>query len=108
MTEVPERRDRPRLGPYLRRYGQDQVSTRQRTTELALGGVAGIGFLVLVIGVIWLFLRYPFEVLSALVGVWAVGYVLLTVLSRRAVARERDLRKGRTFEELRRRSRVDE
>ena len=108
MTEEPERRDRPRLGPFLRRYGQDQVSTRQRTTEIVLGGVAGIGFLALVIAVIWLFLRYPFKVLSALVGVWVVGYVLLTGLSRRAAARQRDLRRGRVFEELRRRRRVDE
>jgi hypothetical protein len=85
--------EKPRLGPWLRYYAErESTSRRQRLTELALGAVATLGFLAVLVGVLWAFVRFPLPTLGGLVGVWATGYVVLTVKSRRAALRERQLR----------------
>jgi len=90
---VPD--DKPRLGPWLRQYAQhEEVSRRERVKELALGAAAGLGFLVVLLGILLVFVRYPFHTFAALVAIWGIGYVTLTVKRRRADARERALRES--------------
>jgi cobalamin biosynthesis protein CobD/CbiB len=99
---MPDGREPPRL-PWLSSYGRrDQRTRKEKAVEWSLAGAAGVAFLVLIGGVLWLFVRYPFPVFGALVAVWIVGFVTFTVLSRRARARERRLRDGSLFEDIRR------
>jgi hypothetical protein len=54
----------------------------------------GIGSLVVVVGVLLVFVRYPLPTLGVLVALWSVGYLTLTVKRRRAAQRERALRES--------------
>lgn len=85
--------DKPRLGPFLRQYAeQEQKSPRERVQELLVGGLAAVGMLVLLVGVLLAFVRFPLPTFGVLVGVWGIGFVVLTVKKRRADAREQELR----------------
>jgi len=87
--------EKPRLGPWLRRYAEHaEVNRRERAKELAIGAGAGLGFLVVLLAILLVFLRYPFATFAALVAIWGIGYVTLTVKRRRADARERALRES--------------
>ena len=87
--------DKPRLGPFLRQYAeQEEKSPRERVPELLLAGAAAVGMLIVLVGVLFAFVRFPFPSFGALVGVWGIGFVVLTVKQRRANARERALRKA--------------
>jgi len=90
---VPD--EKPRLGPWLRRYAQhEEVSRRERAKELALGAAAGLGFLVVLLGILLVFVRYPIPTFAALVAIWGIGFTTLTVKRRRADRRERQLRES--------------
>ena len=92
--------DKPRLGPFLRQYAeQEQRNPRERAQELLLGGLAAVGMLVLLVGVLLAFVRFPLPTFGVLVGVWGIGFVVLTVKQRRADARERLLREKLESEE---------
>jgi Flp pilus assembly protein TadB len=85
--------DKPRLGPFLRQYAeQDQKSPRERAQELLLAGLAAVGMLVVLVVVLLAFVRFPLPTFGVLAGVWGIGFVVLTVKTRRANARERLLR----------------
>ncbi len=87
--------DRPRVGPWLRRYAeQPQPSRKERIQEIALAAGAGILFLALLVVVLLVFVRYPLPTFGGLVVLWAVGFVTLTVKRRRAERRERELRRA--------------
>ena len=87
--------DKPRLGPFLRHYGQqEKKSTRERLTELAIGAAGAIGFLVVLAGVLWSLFKFPALTFIGLVVVWGVGFLVLTVKRQRARARERALRES--------------
>ena len=91
------------VGPWLRRYSATPASRRERIVPVVLAGGAWVGFVVLVILLFRMFVRYPFHVLGGLVGLWVIGFVLLRVKQRRAAARDRALREGRGFDEFTRR-----
>ena len=87
--------DKPRLGPFLRQYAeQEKKSSRERVQELLLAGAAAVGMLIVLVGVLLAFVRFPFPTFGVLVGVWGIGFVVLTVKQRRANARERALREA--------------
>ena len=87
--------EKPRLGPWLRQYSRrEEVSRRERAKEVALGAAAGLGFLVELVAVLLVFVRYPIPTFGALVAVWGVGFTTLTVKRRRAERRERALRES--------------
>ncbi|UCF41254.1 MAG: hypothetical protein JSW43_02670 [Gemmatimonadota bacterium] len=93
--EEPPRSRTPRLGPWLRSYGKgEQESRRERTVTTLVGGAAAVAFLAVLLGVLWLFVRYPLPTLGGLVAVWGVGLSILLVKRQRARLRD----------ELRRRS----
>ena len=93
MTEDQNRRDeRPRLGPWLRHYSvREEKSTRERVQEFLLAGGAAVGFLIVLVGVLIAFLAYPLLTLGVLVGVWALGLVVLLLKRRKAASRERQM-----------------
>lgn len=85
--------EKPRLGPWLRHYGQrEKKSRRERLIELSLGAGAAAGFLVVLGAVLWLFIRFPVPTLIGLGAIWLVGFLVLTAKRQRAAARERALR----------------
>ncbi len=85
--------EKPRLGPWLRHYGQrERKSRRERLIELSLGGGAAAAFLVVLGGVLWTFTRFPVPTLIGLVAIWLVGFLVLTAKRQRAADRERALR----------------
>jgi hypothetical protein len=87
--------DRPRVGPWLRRYSErEQPSRKERVQEIALGAAVGTLFLALLVGVLLVFVRYPLPTLAGLVALWAIGFVTLTLKRRRAEGRERALRQS--------------
>lgn len=87
MTE-----EKPRLGPWLRRYGQrEEKSRRERVHELLLAGAAAVGFLVVLIGVLVAFVAYPIITLVGLVALWGIGFVVLLIKRRRAATREHEM-----------------
>ncbi|MDH3289991.1 MAG: hypothetical protein OEO20_12935 [Gemmatimonadota bacterium] len=87
--------DRPRVGPWLRRYSErEQPSRKERVQEIALGAGVGTIFLVLLVAVLLVFLRSPLPTLAGLVALWAIGFVTLTFKRRRAERRERALRRS--------------
>jgi hypothetical protein len=96
---VPEsgnepRRDQRRVGPWLRRYShQPQRTWRDRVPELLLGAGATVAFAVVLLGLGWLFLRYPLWVLGGLIAVWALGFLTMVVKRRQLDAREAELRR---------------
>jgi hypothetical protein len=82
--------DKPRLGPWLRRYAQqDDTSPRERVRELVVAAGAAVAGLVVLVGVLVAFVRYPFPTLGALVAVWGVGYAVYRVKKGRADLQER-------------------
>ncbi len=86
--------EKPRLGPWLRRYSEpEQKSRRERVQELLLAGGAAVGFLVVLVGVLQAFVSYPIPTLGGLISLWAVGFIVLLVKGRKAAARERELHK---------------
>lgn len=85
--------EKPRLGPWLRHYGQrEQKSRRDRLIEWSLGAGAAVGFLIVLAGVFWAFVRFPVWTFVGLLATWAVGFLVLTVKRQRAATRERELR----------------
>ena len=91
----PSGDDRPKLGPFLRQYAeQEQKTARERAQELLLGGAAAAGMLAVLVGVLLAFVRFPLPTLGALVFLWGVGFVVLLAKRRRSEARERELREG--------------
>jgi hypothetical protein len=87
---VPD--ERPRLGPWLRHYAErEQKSPRERAQELLLAAGAAVGFLVVLVGVLLAFIAYPVPTLGGLVGLWAVGFVVLVFKRKKAAAREHEM-----------------
>jgi hypothetical protein len=87
--------DKPRLGPWLRHYGEEREPDRgERVKELVGAAAVGLASLVVLAGVLVVFVRYPVPTLAALVLLWVVGFLTLTVKRRRAAARERALRES--------------
>lgn len=91
------------VGPWLRRYSATPPSRRDRIVPVVLAGGAWIVFVVLVILLFRAFARYPFHVFGGLVGVWVIGFVVLTVKQRRAAARDQAAREGRAIDGFTRR-----
>ncbi len=92
-----------RVGPWLRRYSATPTSRRDRIVPVVLAGGAWVVFVVLVILLFRVFVRYPFHVFGGLVGVWVIGFVVLTVKQRREAARDQAVRDSRAFDGFRRR-----
>jgi len=87
--------EKPRLGPWLRNYARvREVDRRERAKELALGGAAALGSLVVLGGVLLVFVRHPLPTFAALVAIWGIGYTTLTIKRRRAERHERALRES--------------
>lgn len=81
---------KPRVGPWLRHYGDTPSKTpRQRALEIAMGLAAGVLGIGVVLVVLWAFLRAPLLTFGALVAVWMVGFAILMALRRRERLRER-------------------
>jgi len=88
---VPD--DKPQLGPWLRRYSrQNEPSPRERLQETLVAGGAAVGMLIVLLGVLVAFIRFPVPTLGVLVVVWGTGYVLYLNHKRRAETREQLLR----------------
>ena len=75
--------EKPRLGPWLRRYAQDETSKRERTREYLVAAGVALGALIVLVGVLLAFVRFPFPTPGILVLVWGVGYVLYLTRKRR-------------------------
>ena len=85
--------EKPRLGPWLRHYGEERApDRRERLKELADAAAVGVASLVVLAGVLIVFVRYPVATLAALLFIWIAGFLTLTIKRRRAAARERALR----------------
>jgi Flp pilus assembly protein TadB len=85
--------EKPRLGPWLRQYAEERKPDRkERIKELAGAAAVGLASLVVLAAVLLVFVRYPLPTLAALLLLWIVGFLTLTVKRRRAAARERELR----------------
>lgn len=83
------------MGPWLRRYSNEPETTgRERAIEIASAAGVGLGSLVVLVGVLLVFLRYPFPTVGVLVVLWVVGFVTLTIKRRRAAQRERALQES--------------
>ena len=94
-SDQPPGRPKPKVGPWLRSYGERQRESRKdRAVTMLVGTGAAVAFLAILLGVLWLFVRYPLITFAGLIAVWGVGLSILMV--RRQRARLRD--------ELRRRS----
>ncbi len=103
---MPERK--PRVGPFLRRYSvQEERSIRERAVEYGLAAGAGLGSIIVLLGLIVLFIRYPYPTIFGLFGVWVVGYVILRAKRNRAAAQERDVQEGALVGDLLRRHRLE-
>jgi hypothetical protein len=86
-------REPPRLGPWLRRYAEEEKpDRRQRAIELGLTAVAGLVVLGGAVGVVWLFIRWPLWTGGGLVMLWGVGFTILVIKRRAAAERDRRLR----------------
>ena len=88
------------VGPWLRRYSTTPTSRSDRIGPVVLAGGAWVVFVVLVILLFRVFVRYPFHVFGGLVGVWLIGFIVLRVKQRRAEARYQAVREGRVFDEF--------
>jgi hypothetical protein len=91
--------DKPRLGPWLRRYAeQDRAPQREGMREYVVAGAVAVAGLVVLGGVLLAFVRFPFPTLGVLVVVWGVGYALYLIRRRRANLEEQlrriDLERG--------------
>ena len=76
----------------MRHYGErEKKSRRERVQELALAGGAAVGFFVVLVGVLMVFLAYPIPTLGGLAAVWALGLVVLLIKRRKAAAREHQM-----------------
>jgi hypothetical protein len=85
--------DKPQLGPWLRRYDrQPETSPRERVQEILVAAGAAIGMLVVLVGVLLAFVRFPIPTAAILVAVWGGGYLVFLRLKRRSDAYERELR----------------
>ncbi len=85
--------EKPRLGPWLRQYGEERKpDRRERLKELAGAAAVGVASLVVLVGVLLVFVRYPVPTLAALLFLWIIGFLTLTIKRRRAAAQERALR----------------
>ena len=93
--------DRRRVGPWLRRYEAQEPDGAERRKELAVALGIGVGGLGVLIAVTWLFVRFPYVVLGALVTLWLVGYVALVFIRRRAFLRDQLIEEGHAFHEIR-------
>jgi len=76
--------EKPRLGPWLRRYAQEEEAKREGVREYLVAGGVAVGVLALLGIVLLAFLRFPFPTLGVLVLVWGVGYVVYLTRRRRA------------------------
>jgi hypothetical protein len=56
------------------------------TTLIGVG--AAVAFVAVLLGVLWLFVRYPLVTFAGLVGVWGVGLSVLMVKRQRARLRD--------------------
>jgi L-asparagine transporter-like permease len=84
--------ERPRVGPWLRRYSdQPQRTWKDRLPELAIGAGLTVAFFAAVIGVLYSFTKHPFYTFAALVVVWAIGFLGLIVKRKRDRVREQKL-----------------
>jgi UDP-N-acetylmuramyl pentapeptide phosphotransferase/UDP-N-acetylglucosamine-1-phosphate transferase len=98
----PPSREPPRLGPWLRRYTEEErPDRRQRIVELALSMAGGVAVLAGAVAVVWLFVRFPWQTGAALVLVWGLGFTVLVFKRRAAAERERRLRDALTGDERR-------
>ena len=87
--------DKPRLGPWLRHYAEEErPSKRERAQEILVGGAAVVGFLVVLAGVLWAFVRYPIPTFATLVAIWLIGLVVLLFRRRLAGPPEPKVRLG--------------
>ncbi len=107
--------EKPRLGPWLRSYERSASTPEDRWTERLLAAGVGLVGLVGLIALVWLFVRAPWHVLAALVGIWGVSLIVLVLKRRRARLREHLLHKGhslgeveRAIRDMRRRKRADD
>lgn len=81
--------EKPRVGPWLRRYSeQPQRTWKDRVPELAIGAGLAIAFFAVLIGVLLAFVRWPFYTFTGLVAIWAIGFVGLVIKRRRDRAQE--------------------
>jgi len=93
--------DRRRVGPWLRRYERQEPDGAERRQELAMAIGIGAGGLGAIMAIIWLFVRFPYVVLGALVVTWVVGYVASVFIRRRAALRDHLIEEGHAFHEIR-------
>lgn len=108
MTDPPERPTPPADGPadrkpkrrpgppLFRQYVQPQESLRERLVRAGIGAAVAVTFLLVLVAVLWAFVRAPLVTLVVLGGVWGVGIVILLVKRARERTRrelERELQR---------------
>jgi hypothetical protein len=64
------------------------------TTLIGVG--AAVAFVAVLLGVLWLFVRYPLVTFAGLIGVWGVGLSILMVKRQRARLRDELTRRSLT------------
>ena len=88
--------ERRRVGPWLRSYGKPpKPPWRERIVTALIGLGVAAAFAVVLIGVLWAFVRWPLFTLAGLVVVWILGMVVFAIKRQRARLRDQLLRRAR-------------
>lgn len=82
--------------PRFRHYVAPQSTPRERLVQIAVGAAVAVTFLLVLVAVLWAFVRAPLATFAGLLAVWAIGMGILLVKRARERARrqlERELQR---------------
>lgn len=86
----------PRVGPWLRSYGPaPKPPWRERIVTALIGIGVAAAFAVVLIGVLWAFVRWPLFTFAGLAVVWILGMVVFAIKRQRARLRDQMVRQSR-------------
>jgi len=84
------------VGPWLRSYGKpSKPPWRERVVTALIGLGVAAAFAVVLIAVLWAFVRWPLFTLAGLAVVWILGMVVFAIQRQKARLRDQLLRRAR-------------
>lgn len=87
---------RRRVGPWLRSYGKPaKPPWRERIVTALIGLGVAAAFAVVLIAMLWAFVRWPLFTLAGLAVVWILGMMVFAITRQRARLRDQLLHRGR-------------
>ena len=88
--------ERRRVGPWLRSYGKPpKPPWRERIVTALIGLGVAAAFGVVLVGMLWAFVRWPLFTLAGLVVVWILGMVVFGIKRQKARLRDELRRSAR-------------